>query len=181
MEQPFHTFTDEVLVAYHAFDIEDASRDNVDEPPSDGWFAEDNLTVRQGIVYLVSPGHTHRAIVTVQAWGEEPPEQPDGAWETTADVEIACRSGAIIVMDGMQEHPTEPVDLGSGPMIYHLRVNSRGHERMRAIEGGGVVPEQRDQFRHVEHYLFQLWPARPIPDDAPAPFRRQRATRRRLQ
>lgn len=172
MDQPLRTVTDDILVSYHAFDVEDADHANVDDRPYDDWFPEENLTVGQGIVYLVSPGHTHRALVTLQAWAAEPPHEPEGAWEISADLEFVSGSGSVVAYDGMEEYCSDPLDLGAGPMIYHLRVNSRGHQRMAALEGGGLAPEGPGQFRHVEEYLFQFWPGRPVPDNFPLPFRK---------
>jgi hypothetical protein len=67
--------------------------------------------------------------------------------------------------------------LSSGPMLYHLRVNSRGHERMRGLEGGGLVPEDGGEDRPGEEYLFQFRPARRIPDDLALPFHEKRPPR----
>ncbi|MBS2554714.1 hypothetical protein KGQ19_48465, partial [Catenulispora sp. NL8] len=153
--------TDQVYVEFRRFDLEDADPANIEEPPSSHRIPRENLTVRQGIVYMWSPGHTHKAIVTMQAWAEEPARQPDKLWEFTADSEVVLRSGTIIAVDGMRDHRTAPLDLGGGPMVYHFRVNSRGHERMRGLEGGGLEPEEGEQYRPREEYLFQLWPGRP--------------------
>ncbi|WP_230421558.1 hypothetical protein, partial [Catenulispora pinistramenti] len=127
--QPLRAVTDQVYVEFRRFDLEDADPANIEEPPSSHRIPRENLTVRQGIVYMWSPGHTHKAIVTMQAWAEEPARQPDKLWEFTADSEVVLRSGTI-------------------------RVNSRGHERMRGLEGGGLEPEEGEQYRPGEEYLF---------------------------
>lgn len=177
MAQPVRTVTDEVVVSYHRFDLEDADRDNVEEPPSHDWLPKDNLTVRQGIVYMVSPGHTFSALVTMQSWSEEPPMQPEGLWETTADLDLVCRSGIVTAVNGTRDHRTAPLLLSDGPMVYHVRVNSRGHERMRELEGGGGIPEEGEEDRPGEEYLFQFWPARPIPDELAPPSHPKRSPR----
>ena len=69
MNPPLHTFTGDVSISYHVFNIEDDNFDNVDEPPDAGWYAEDYVTVRQGIVYIVSDSHTHSPLLTMQDLG----------------------------------------------------------------------------------------------------------------
>lgn len=64
MDQPLRAVADEIFVSFHKFTLEDADPRNIEDPPSDDWLPRDPLTVRQGIVCLRSPGHTHRAAVT---------------------------------------------------------------------------------------------------------------------
>lgn len=177
MDQPLRAVTDEIFVEFHKFNIEDADPKNIEDPPSADWLPRDNMTVRQGIVYMRSPGHTHTAIVTMQAWAGEPPREADSRWELTADLDVVLRSGTVVAVSGMQDYRTAPLDLDNGPMVYHLRVNSRGHERMRQLEGGGGVPEEGETERPGEEYLFQFWPFRPIPDDLAPPFHPKRSPR----
>ena len=175
MDQPLRVVTDEIVVSFHKFTLEDANPDNIEVPPSAEWLPTDTMTVRQGIVYMRSPGHTHSAIVTMQTWAEEPPR--DSRWELVADLDVVLRSGTVVVVDGMKEYRTTSLDLGQGPMVYHLCVNSRGHERMRELEGGGGVPEEGEIYRPGEEYVFQFWPARPIPDDLAPPYHPKRGPR----
>lgn len=177
MDQPLRVVTDKTFVVFHKFYLEDADPANIEEPPSAHWLPEDNMTVRQGIVYMRSPGHTHSAIVTMQAWTNEPPREAENRWELIADLEVVLRSGTVVAVDGAKENRTTPLDLGAGPLVYHLRVNSRGHERMRQLEGGGGIPEEGEIYRPGEEYVFQFWPARPIPDDLAPPFHPKRAPR----
>lgn len=110
MNQPLRAVTDRVYVESHKFDLEDADPANIEEPPSPRWLPRENLTVRQGIVYMRSLGHTHEAIVTMQAWAGEPARQPDEVWELTAGLEVVLRSGTVVAVDGMQDHRTAPHD-----------------------------------------------------------------------
>lgn len=177
MDQPLRTVTDKTYIAFHHFYLEDANPTNVEDPPTTNWPPRDNMTVRQGAVSMRSPGHTHTAIVTMQAWTGEPPQEAENRWELIANLEVVLRSGTVIAVSGMQDYRTPPLDLGAGPMVYHLRINSRGHERMRELEGGGGIPEEGEIYRPGEEYLFQFWPARSIPDDLAPPTHPKRTPR----
>jgi len=173
-DEPVSAVTVDVGVAHHVFDIEDVDPETVDEPPPSPWLPRDYLTVRQGIVYLVTPGHTHTPVLTMQAWAHEPPPEADRAWELSQDVEFASPSGRIVVIAGMGERTDITLGLGPRETMYNLRAHSRGRERVREVEEDpdtdfdsiDVYP-----FWHLEEYLLQFWPARPIVGDLPAPFR----------
>lgn len=171
MNQPRASVTDDVQVSYRIFTVEDAETGLVDDPPSGDWYPTQRLTARGGIVYIRSTGHTHLPLVSMQSWDHEPlPENP-GAWDACGEIEFVCRTGAVVLSNRMHDSRSQPLDLGSGPMAYHLRAHSRGHDRMRAVEDGDFDEDDEDALTHIEHYLLQIWPSRPLSADALEPFR----------
>lgn len=178
MDQPARTVTGDASIAYHTFNVEDDDPAQVDDPPSSSWFPTDYLTVRRGIVYILSPGHTHTAALTMQAWDQEPPPDNHAAWELTAEAEFACPSGRIALRHAMAEKSTITLELGSSATMYRIRAHSRGRTRVQEIEEDPDTDFDSidvDPLWHAEEYLLQFWPTRLMPADTPAPFRLPRS------
>ena len=174
MDEPIRTLTVDVGVAYHYFDVEDDDPDNVDEPPSSSWFPTEYLTARHGIVYIVTPGHTHTPAVTMQVWGDEPPAEDTGEWELWADATFACPSGRIAVRQAMGEKTATRLELGAPGMMYTVRAYSRGRNRVQEIEEDPDTDFDSidiDPLWHAEEYLLQFWPTRPLPAPVPKAYR----------
>jgi hypothetical protein len=174
MDEPIRTVNGDVTVAYHYFNIEDDDPANVDDPPSSSWFPTEYLTARLGIVYIVTPGHTHTPALTMQEWDREPPVEGNGRWELWADATFACPSGRIAVRHAMGEKTAISLELGAPGMMYVIRAYSRGRDRVREIEedpDSDFDSVDIDPLWHAEEYLLQFWPTCPIPATAPKPFR----------